>query len=141
MLILVCGEDIVESRKYYLQSIESYKKQGYVARHIGISEIQNVLSEQAGSLSLFGQQSVYTIDNLNRKIGRSKDILSVISDISKNLSVVLVVWEEGLSQRDIKIAQFASVKEFKPSSNIFHLLEAIINNKSEITFFAFVGLN
>ena len=117
MLTIICGEDNVESRNYFLNLKQAYEKKGY--------EIQNVNSLEIDDIpSLFAQKRVYFIENLNRKINKKNlRIMREVKRITENKEIEVVDWEDQVSARELKI-NGPTVKEFKPSQNIFKLLDS-----------------
>ncbi len=116
MLTIICGEDNVESRNYFLTLKENFRKKGY--------EIQNVNSLEIDDVpSLFAQKRIYFIENLNKKINKKNlKITRNIKNIIENKEIEIVDWEDQISARELKITG-AAVKEFKPAQNIFKLID------------------
>ncbi len=126
MLIIICGEDNVSSRNYFLQLQAAYKEQGNDLKKIYSSELQTILLSSADILNLFGQRQIFLAENLNKVVSRKKGNkpFEVLTAIGKNKQIVLLDWEDGVSQRELKISALGKVKEFKPSASIFKLLDA-----------------
>lgn len=126
MLTIICGEDSISSRAYYLELKEKYKTAGnqiYDIKATEISEISKGLSE---TVSLFSQKLIFFTQGLNKKISkRSNPILfSIAEEIAKKKDIELVDWEEYTIGRELKLTKGVTVKEFKVSESIFKLLDA-----------------
>ncbi len=126
MLTIICGEDSINSRSYYLELREKYQASGneiYDIKATEISEINKGLSE---SVSLFSQKLVFFTQGLNKKISkRSNPILfSLAEEIANNKDIELIDWEEYTMGRELKLIKGVTVKEFKVSESIFKLLDS-----------------
>ncbi len=128
MLTIICGEDISAARQRLLDLKQTYKDKGYSVQSVAVTDLPEVYKESQGVVDLFGQQSVYFVDSISSKYkGRGKSpFKEAVQNISKNTEIHVVGWEEGKSAYDLsslkKIA--TSFEEFKPSKNIFQLLES-----------------
>lgn len=133
MLTIICGEDTVLSRKYFTDLKIEYSKKEYEVQEILASQIQNLLKWQGENLNLFASKTVFFTDHLDsliiKKRGKKSTkplpvltLEAVCEIVSKKKDISLIVWEEK-AQRDLKLKTIAQVKEFKPSSSIFKLLE------------------
>ncbi|OGK18389.1 hypothetical protein A3G67_03815 [Candidatus Roizmanbacteria bacterium RIFCSPLOWO2_12_FULL_40_12] len=123
MLTIVCGEDTVASRAYFQEVIETYKKKDYEVLKISPDQLPDVQQEHFESLSLFGLKKVYFIENLNKtlKRGGSDKLLKTLETLG---DTPLIIWEDGVSKRELKLQKAGSVKEFKPGENVFKLLDS-----------------
>lgn len=126
MLFIVCGEDNVSSRDYFLNLQREYREKGNDLKKIAPAELEVVLSESSASPNLFGQQQIFVTENLNKTVSRKKGdkALELLEKINKDKGLVLLDWEDGVGQRELKTATLGKVKEFKPSANVFKLLDA-----------------
>lgn len=126
MLFVICGEDNVSSRDYFLQLQKEYQEKGNDLKKVGAAELEIVLAESSAGPNLFGQQQIFLSENLNKVVSRKKGNkpFGLLELIGQNKQAILLDWEDGVSQRNLKIAALGKVKEFKPSSNIFKLLDA-----------------
>lgn len=126
MLFIVAGEDNVSSRDYYIQLQQEYKDKGNDLQKISSGELEVVLSSSSLGPNLFGQQLIFLSENLNKAVSRKKGnkAYELLEEISKNKDIILIDWEDGVGQRELKIGTLGKVKEFKPSANIFKLLDA-----------------
>ncbi len=126
MLFIVCGEDNVSSRDYFLSLQSEYRKKGSDIKKIASNELGVVLTESSAGPNLFGQQHVFVTENLNKAVSRKKGdkALELLERVSRDKDFVLLDWEDGVGQRELKMATLGKVKEFKPGANIFKLLDA-----------------
>jgi len=133
MITVVCGEDIVASRNYYLELKKQAANKGYQIFNISYNQIFDILSWLSQSYTLFGEKKVFFIENLNKHLPRitKKDfttptakIIKTINEIARSKEIQLIDWENEKSGREIKMREIAIIKEFKPSNSIFKLNEA-----------------
>ncbi len=124
MLYLVCGEDSVSSRNYFLSLQEEYKKKQFEISQILPSDLETITSDTALSPNLFGQQRIFVTENVNKIISRKKGnkTLEIIEKIASNPEIVLIDWEDKTQARELKTGKLGRVKEFRPSVSIFKLL-------------------
>ncbi len=128
MLTIVCGEDIASARNSLLSLKEQYKKKGYAIQHVALQDLPSVYKSSQGVVDLFGQESVYFVDEISSKYkGRGKnEFKDTIIEISKNPTLHMISWEEGKSAYDLAtIKKIAShFVELKPSKTVFQLLDS-----------------
>lgn len=124
MLTIICGEDEAASRSFLLELIEKYKKQDFELQRIAPSEIE-MINSSSSSPGLFSQKRILLVENLNKTIRKKGDrIQTLLEELDKNKGIELLIWESGITQRDLKIKKIGKIKEFKPQNNIFKLLDA-----------------
>lgn len=126
MLILICGEDNVGSRNYFLSLKDSYKNKNYEITNIIISDLPEIDKWLSESVTLFGNKRVFFIENLNKKISKKSPniYLNLIDKYIKDKNIEIIDWEDQTSSRELKITGNVYIKEFKPSKNIFHFLDS-----------------
>lgn len=127
MLTIICGEDSVKSRQYLQSLLSDYRKKAVAPEYISKDDLPRLSRAEAQSTDLFGNASVYVIENLNKALGRksAKDTLwNALAEIEKNPNVILVDWEREVSLRDLRIGKMGAVKEFKPEASVFAFVEA-----------------
>ncbi len=125
MITVICGEDTVASRDYLNQALKTYsEKNNAVVQSITASEVIDLSLQDTQPISLF-EAPVYLLENASKKIMRkgSGDLYKALLKLSKSTEITLFIWESEMSKRDIKTAELGAVKEFKPSSSIFTLLD------------------
>lgn len=125
MITVICGEDTVASRDSLNQALSAHtEKNGSVVNSITAAEAIDLSLQDSQPISLF-ETPVYLLENASKKIMRkgSGDLYKALLKLSKSTEVTLYIWEFGMSKRDIKTADLGVVKEFKPSSSIFTLLD------------------
>ena len=124
MLKIICGEDSIASRNYYLNEIKKYKDTGYVVKNIHPKEIKDVFTGVTIQ-TLFGQTLLYSTENLNKFINKRKSAdLIILDKLSSDKYVVFIDWENETSKRDLKYITNTKIIEFKPTGNIFKLLDS-----------------
>lgn len=125
MITVICGEDSVASRDYLNQALKTHiEKYNAVVQTITSAEAVDLSLQDSQPISLF-ETPIYLLENASKKIMRkgSGDIYKALLKLSKSSEITLYIWESGMSKRDIKTADLGVVKEFKPSSSIFTLLD------------------
>lgn len=123
MLTIICGEDTVASRAHLQEEIETYRKNNYEILPISPEQLAEIPQEHSESLSLFGLKKAYIVENLNKTLKRgTSDRLLAILDTLKDTH--LLIWEDGVSKRELKLQKVGSIKEFKAGENIFKLLDS-----------------
>ncbi len=124
MITIICGEDVIASRNYFSALKKQYTDKGYEIRDIGYSDIEKVSKWLGESVSLFSQKKIFFSENLNKYVRRdSKKTVDELTKIDKMKDVELIDWER-VSLRELKLAKFGKVKEFKPNQTIFKLLDS-----------------
>ncbi len=134
MLTIICGEDTTASRKYFSDLKSSFASKGNEVKYIASSELAEIPKWLAESTSLFGERLIFFTEHINKLISRKKgdqltDILTKIADAK---DAELYIWEQT-GGREIKLKGIGQIKEFKPSSTIFKLLD-MCTPTNKITF-------
>ncbi len=125
MLTIICGEDVISSRNYFVSLKKQYTAKGYEVKNIRADDIADIARWLADSPSLFFQKRVFFTENLNKKINRTdKNRLLVLESISKMADAELIDWE-NLALRELRFAKLGKTKEFKPNQSIFKLLDSL----------------
>ncbi len=140
MLTIVCGEDIVTSRKYLNRLREEYTRSNTEIKDIPAADIREILGWLGNSMGLFSAKSVFFTEKMEaliiRKRGRKASSKATgtfedaVREIAKRKDIHLVDWE-AKQGRDIKMKDDALVKEFKPAETVFKLLELCVPGKLE----------
>ncbi len=126
MLIIICGEDSVSSRDYYLKLKGDYQNKGIEVLDVKAAEINEITKSLSDSISLFSQKLVFFTQGLNKKISKrsSPKLFAAAEELAKKKDVQLIDWEEYTTGRELKLTKGVTVKEFKVSESIFKLLDA-----------------
>lgn len=128
MLTVICGEDTTASRNAIHELKKQYITKGYETKNIIGSEIEDIYKNSAGVISLFGQPTIYFVDNLSTIIGRKRkgEFLDMLNALIANKEIQLIDWEHGKSAYSLtSLKKMATdFKEYKPEKSIFQLLEA-----------------
>ncbi|NMB83728.1 hypothetical protein GYA28_00370 [Candidatus Roizmanbacteria bacterium] len=127
MLNIICGENNVASRNYYVNLRQEFSDKGIQIKDVIFSDIiggDDWLPENA---SLFYTDVVFFTENLNKKINRKNRFhFERIKDIASRRELSFYDWEDAIPSRELKIRpdKNVSVKEFKPTQSIFKLLDS-----------------
>lgn len=126
MLTIICGEDSIASRNYFIDQQKLLKEKDFEIVNVDYHQLLE-LDETGGSeSSLFALKRAYFTQSLNKKVFKKmsdrneKKIKAIIA--SKEIQVF--DWEEETSSRDLKSIKGIIVKEFKPDKNIFKLMDS-----------------
>lgn len=128
MITVYCGEDTAASRKAFIQALQAQQKVGDVqVKAINVKDLPNLLM-QDGETGLFADQTVYTLEHLNKQLGRksAKDTYwQALETLSHDKSLTILIWEKDLPKRQLRYATTPGllVKESKPDASIFALIE------------------
>ena len=129
MITVVCGEDTAPSRTYFSELKNEYRHKGDIVQTVLPQDIGEIQKWLGNSPTLFGNTTIFFTQDVNRKIGRgSKEYKALIDAIAENKDVHLVDWEE-VSARELKLGKKVVVKEFKPNTSIFQLLDICMPGK------------
>lgn len=126
MLTIICGEDSISSRNYFLEQEKIYREKNFEIVNIDYRQVLELDESEASSASLFTQKRVYFTSNLNKKVLKKLNIKNEkkIKDIIASIKIQLFDWEEETSSRDLKSIKGVVIKELKPSQTIFKLLDS-----------------
>lgn len=132
MLITICGEDTISSRNYLNQLKAEYLKANIEIRQVPIAEFGDILGWIGSNMSLFSTKTVFFTEHLEsiiiKKRGKKPAVRTVKTnediaiEIASRKDITVVNWEEKQG-REIKLKEVSQVKEFKPATTIFKLLE------------------
>jgi len=126
MLTIICGEDSIASRNYFLDQQKIFSQKGFEIASVDWRLVLELDESEASSASLFTKKRVYFTSNLNRKILKKLNVKTEkkIKDIVASNEIQLFDWEEETTARDLKSIKGIVVKELKPSQTIFKLLDS-----------------
>ena len=129
MITIFCGEDTVSARGEYIKLIDEYKKKNIEIISLPPASVGDIQKGLADSLSLFTSQKIFCTEQLERysfkKSSKAKKdaVYEALVSLSTDKAVQLIDFEEGKQGRQLKLKDLATVKEFKPSTTIFKLLD------------------
>ncbi len=133
MLTIICGEDIAASREKLQTIKQSYKTKGFNVKDVAASELPDILKSNEGVIDLFGQESVYAVENLSSLYkGRGKsEFKTAVDELSKNAKLHIIAWENGKSAYELSTLKklTSSFYEAKPGQTIFELLDIAVPGK------------
>jgi hypothetical protein len=137
MLTIICGEDNISSRNYFIEIQSSFRSKGYDIQSIGTDQILEIPRWLGESQTLFNKKMAYFTENISKKITRkgSGPFAKTIEQIIEMKDVELISWENALSLRELKIPKQAIIKEFKADTTIFKFLDSCFpgNGKQFVT--------
>lgn len=135
MIICFCGEDTAASRKAYQEYLQVLKKKEPQVRfeQITAKDLPTVVANPPDA-SLFSTTVIYTIEQLNKQLGRksAKDTYwTALDHLANDQNVQLVVWERDLPKRSVRYTSITAIKtkESKPDSSIFSLVALCLPSK------------
>jgi len=126
MLTIICGEDSIASRNYFIEQQKLFKEKNFEVVDLDHRQILEMDETGASESSLFSTKRIYFTNSLNKKVLKKLNSKTEkkIKDIIASKEVQVYDWEEDTSARDLKSIKGIVVKEFKPSQNIFKLLDS-----------------
>ena len=126
MLTIICGEDAISSRNYFLEQEKIFRDKNFEIVNIDYHQVLELDENESSSQSLFSQKRIYFTSSLNKKILKKLNVKTEkrIKDIIGSSEIQLFDWEEETSARNLKSIKGVIIKEFKPSQNIFKLLDS-----------------
>lgn len=134
MLTIIHGDDIVQSRKYFLEIKKSQKDAVSFSSDVTLTDLTQSL-EGGG---LFGEEKIIFIENLLSKRKQSKDLQEILDFIQlKKGERTICLWEEKEILKG-KLSHFtnASIKHFPLPQTIFQFLDSIVpGNKKSVLYF------
>ena len=74
MLTIICGEDSISSRNYFLDQQKILIQKGYEIVNIDHRLVMELDESEASSASLFTQKRVYFTNNLNKKVLKTLNV-------------------------------------------------------------------
>jgi len=126
MLTIICGEDSIASRNCFLEQEKILREKDFEIVNIDYHQVLELDETGSSESSLFASKRAYFTQSLNKKVFKKmserneKKIKAIV--FSKEIQVF--DWEEETSSRDLKSIKGIIIKEFKPSQNIFKLLDS-----------------
>lgn len=125
MLTIICGEDIISSRNYYLSRKKDYAVKGYEIRDVKAEEIAAMADWMSQAPSLFAEKRVFFAQHLNKHVRKdNKVLIEHLKSIERMKDVDFVTWE-SVSLWELKISKLGKIKEFKPHESIFKLMDSL----------------
>lgn len=126
MLTIICGEDSIASRNYFTDQQKVFLENNFEIVNVSYQQVLELDESEASSTSLFTQKRVYFTNSLNKKVLKKLNSKTErkIKEIIVSKEIQVFNWEEETSSRDLKSIKGIIVKEFKPSQNIFKLLDS-----------------
>ncbi len=96
-----------------------------LVKELATLEVFDTAKWLASPLDLFHSKTIYFSEELNRKISKKNtDMFEKINKINIDRNIELFIWE-SCSLRELRLKP-TQVKEFKPSKNIFKLLDSMM---------------
>ena len=126
MLTIICGEDSVTSRNYLIDQQKLLKEKDFEIANIDYHQVLELDETGSSESSLFASKRAYFTQSLNKKVFKkmSERNEKKIKAIIESKVIQVFDWEEETTSRDLKAIKGILVKEFKPSQNIFKLLDS-----------------
>jgi len=126
MLTIICGEDSIASRNYFLEQEKLFREKNFEIGNIDYKQVLELDDSQAASTSLFDQKRIYFTASLNKKVLKKLNSKTErkIKEIIASIEIQVFDWEEETSARDLKSIKGVVIKELKPSQTIFKLLDS-----------------
>jgi len=120
MIYVICGENIIASRDYFLQKKKEYQEKNYLLIDLKPENIENISETEIFS-PLFHQDKVFFGENFYQTVSKNKKLLEKIKKLFGD-KTHLFLWEEKQKYQLSAYAAF-QILEFKLEENIFTLLD------------------
>ena len=126
MLTIICGEDSISSRNYFTDKEKLLKEKDFEIVNIDYHQVLDLDETGSSESSLFATKRAYFTNSLNKKVLKKLNLKTErkIKEIISSKKIQVFDWEEEISARDLKSIKGIIIKEFKPSQNIFKLLDS-----------------
>lgn len=134
-IYVFCGDDIISSRKAFLDELDSLREQKFEVRRISGKDVNaEQLELLSSSTTLFGQKQCLAIEGL-LSLPKSKEKDNVSEMVTRRfggLDCNVVIWEgkEYSRTEQQKYPQNFIFKNFKLPEVLFKFLEKLIPNKT-----------
>lgn len=125
------GEDIVSSRKAFLEHLEGLKRDCFEVERVNGKDLTMELLELLSSpVSLFGGKKALAIENLLAGT-KSKEKDKIVEKIVSLLDCYLVIWEnkDFSKSEQLKYPKNFVFKNFKLPASLFIFLDSLSPNK------------
>lgn len=126
MLTIICGEDSIASRNYFIDQQRLFKEKNFEIVNVDYHQVLELDETGSSEISLFSSKRVYFTQGLNKKVFKKMSDRNEkkIKEIVASKEIQVFDWEEETSSRDLKSIKGITVKEFKPDKNIFKLMDS-----------------
>jgi DNA polymerase III delta subunit len=126
MLLVVAGEDSIQSREYIAQL-----KKKYYQQHASVFEVSPKQLDEAKkdmvTRTLFTDKIIYFTQGLIGHIAKQKKKKTEeLKKLHDDDGLVVVDWEDGKSLYSLGLKAAPYLKEFKPDASIFDLLDCCV---------------
>jgi hypothetical protein len=123
MLTIICGDNLVDSRRYYSDLQLKFRQEKKEIIVLNAKDIFNLDLWLKDALTLFASEKVFFTENLERLVNkRQKELWEKLSQIINDQEIQLYDWE-GKAQWELKLKSAAKIYEFKLSATIFKLID------------------
>jgi DNA polymerase III delta subunit len=126
MLTIICGEDSIASRNYFVDQEKLFREKNFEIVSLDDKQVLELDDDQASSSSLFDQKRIYFTSGLNKKVLKklNQKTEKIFKKIVASKVIQLFNWEEDTTSRELKSIKGVIIKEFKPNQTIFKLLDS-----------------
>jgi len=132
-IFVYSGEDIISSRKAFLEHLESLKKDNLLVEKVeGKSLNSELLENLLGSTTLFGEKKVLAVDNFLSQ-PKAKDKEEILEKILSFENGLVLFWENKDFSRtnQQKYPKEFIFKNFKLPSVLFKFLDSLAPGQTE----------
>jgi len=126
MLTIICGEDSITSRNYFVDQQKLLKEKDFEIVNVDYHQVLELDETGSSESSLFTTKRAYFTNSLNKKVFKkiSERNEKKIKGLIASKEIQIFDWEEETSARDLKSIKEIVIKELKPSQTIFKLLDS-----------------
>ncbi len=126
MITIICGEDTTTARQYLVDQIEKARSSGAEIRRVSPKELEEEIRDGGTAATLFHQMVIYQTSGLLGYLAKKRQKKQQLEVFSADQSISILDWEGGKSAYTLGLKKEPFLKEFRPSADIFSLLDAIV---------------
>jgi hypothetical protein len=120
MIYVICGEDSIASRDYFVNLKKNYYQKNYLVIELKEDDFYQLTETEIFS-SLFYQNKIFFAENLYQAISKNTKLLDKINQLFMDKNN-LYIWENK-SKYELKNFTRLKIIEFKLEKNVFILLD------------------
>jgi hypothetical protein len=126
MLTIICGEDSVSSREFFLRVRKEVENRDNQIYDVKANNIEEIPKSFADATPLFSQRLIFFTEGLNKRISKRSNpsFLLIVEELIRKKSVEIIDWEDYTPRRELKLTENIIIKEFKLPVSVFNLLDS-----------------
>ena len=138
MLSIICGEDTVGARNYFLQTIQELELQGKSPKRLEPDEVFTSAQNGFTDVNLFSETTYYATSFLIKKSKRSKLLKDLLEIIILDKTITVITYED-YTKRELFFKDVA-IKEFAIKESVFMLLDSLSPGNKKLVLTSFITI-